>query len=79
MECCRYFEREQFHTLCNEIAFVGPQVTQCIKFMPGQSDVSELSVGSMTAGSNVVSCMGAGETGILRGGMEPGELQFSRY
>lgn len=28
-----YFEREQFHPLCSEVAFVGPHVTQCIKFM----------------------------------------------
>jgi len=36
--CCRYFEREQFHSWLAEVAFVGPQVTQCIKFMSGQSD-----------------------------------------
>jgi len=36
MACYRHFEREQFHTLTNEVAFVGPQVTQCIKLMTGQ-------------------------------------------
>jgi len=44
MACCRYFEREQFRTLCSEVAFVGPHVTQCIKFMSGQSDLTELSL-----------------------------------
>jgi len=39
MACCRYFEREQFQALCNEVAFVGPQVTQCIKLMSGEFDV----------------------------------------
>ena len=42
--CCRHFEREKFQALCKEVAFVGPQVTQCIKLMSGQSDLTEISL-----------------------------------
>jgi hypothetical protein len=31
----RYFEKEQFHDLADSVAFIGPHVAQCIKFLSG--------------------------------------------